>query len=163
MSDSLWRHGLQHARLPCPSSTPGAYSNLCPLNQWCYPIISSSVISFSSCLQCFSASESFPMSQFFKSDSQIIEVSVSASVLPINIQGWFPLGLNGLISLLLQGMLKSLLQNYNSKALILWCSALSMVQLSHLYMTTRKTIALIIWTFVWKWCLWFLICCPGLS
>ena len=65
--------------------------------------------------------------------------------------------------LAVQGMLKSLFQNYNSKALILWCSALSMVQLSHLYMTIRKTIALIIWTFVWKWCLWFLICCPGLS
>ena len=65
--------------------------------------------------------------------------------------------------LAVQGTLKSLLQNYNSKALVLWCSALFMVQLSHLYMTTRKTIALIIWTFVWKWCLWFLICCPGLS
>ena len=91
-------HGLQHARLPCPSPTPGACSNSCPLSRWCHPTISSSVIPFSSCLQSFPASESFPMSQFFASCGQGIGVLVSASVLPMNIQDWFPLGLTGWIS-----------------------------------------------------------------
>ena len=98
VSNSLWPHGLQHARLPCPSTTPGACSNLCPLSQWCHPTISSSVVPFSSCLQSFSASRSFPMSQFFASGGQSIGVSASASVLPMNIQDWFPLGLTSLIS-----------------------------------------------------------------
>ena len=91
VSDSLWPHGLQHTRLPCASPTPGACSNSCPLSQWCHPTISSSVIPFSSCLQSFPASESFPMNQFFISGSQSIGVSASASVLPVNIQDWFPL------------------------------------------------------------------------
>ena len=99
VSDSLWPHGLQHTRLPCPSPTPGAYSNSCSLSQWYHPTISSSVISFSSCLQSFPASGSFPLSQFFTSGGQSIGVSASASVLPMNIQDWFPLGLTGLISL----------------------------------------------------------------
>ena len=90
MFDSLWPHGLQQARLPCPSPTPRTYSNSCPLSQWCYPTISSSVIHFSSCLQSFPASGSFLVSQFF---GQNIGASASASVLPMNIQGWFPLGL----------------------------------------------------------------------
>ena len=94
-SDSLRPHGLQHARLPCPSPTPGAYSNSCPLSQWCVPTISSSVISFSSCLQSFPASGSFPMNQFFTSGGQSIGTSASASVLPMNILDWFPLGLTG--------------------------------------------------------------------
>ena len=97
MSDSLGPHGLQHARLPCPSSTPGSCSNSCALSRWHYPTISSSVIPFSSCLQSFSASESFPVSQFFTSRSQSIGVSAIASVLPMNIQDWFLLGLTGLI------------------------------------------------------------------
>ena len=100
VSDSLRTHGLQHARPPCPSPTPGAYSNSCPLSQWCHPAISSSVISFSSRLQSFPASGSFPMSQFFTSGGQSIEVSASASVLPMNIQDWFPLGWTGWISML---------------------------------------------------------------
>ena len=92
MSDSLQSHGLQHARLPCPSLTSGACSNLCPSSQWCHPTISSSIIPFSSCLQSFPASESFPMSQFFASGGQSIGVSASASVFPMNIQDWFPSG-----------------------------------------------------------------------
>ena len=104
MPDSLWPHGLQHARLPCPSPTPRAYSNSCPLNQCCHPTISSSVIPFSSCLQSFLASGSFPMSQSFASGGQSIGVSASASDLPMNIQDWFPSGLTGLISLQSTGL-----------------------------------------------------------
>ena len=105
MSDSLQPHGLQHARLPCPSPTPGTYSNSCPSSRWCQPTISSSVVPFSSYLQSFPASGSFPMSQFFTSSGQSIEVSASASVLPIFIiQDWFPLGFTGLISLQSKGL-----------------------------------------------------------
>ena len=89
MSDSLWPHGLQHARLPCPSPPPEACSNSCPLSQWCHPTTSSSVVPFSSCLPSFPASGSFPMSQFFISGGQSIGASASASVLPMNIQDWF--------------------------------------------------------------------------
>ena len=99
VSDSLWSHGLQHARPPCPSPAPGAYSNAWPLSQWCHPTISSSVIPYSRCLQSFPESWSFPVSQFFISGGQSIGISASASVLPINIQDWFPLGLTGWISL----------------------------------------------------------------
>ena len=99
VTDSLQTHGLQHARLPWPSPTPRTYSNSCPLSQWCHPIISSSVIPFSSCIHSCPASGSFPMSLFFASGGQSIGgVSASASVLPKNIQDWFPLGLTGLIS-----------------------------------------------------------------
>ena len=104
MSNSLWPHGLQHTRPPCPSPAPKMYPNSCPLSQWCHPIISSSVIPFPSCLQSFSASGSFPMSQFFTSDDQSIGVSASASVLPINIRDWFPLGWTGWISLKSKGL-----------------------------------------------------------
>ena len=100
VSDSLWPHGLQHARLSCPSPTPGVYSNSCPLSRWCHPIISSSVVPSSSCLQSFPIPRSFPMCQFFTSGGQSIGVSASASVLPMNIQDWFPLGWTGWISLL---------------------------------------------------------------
>ena len=99
VSDSLQPRGLQHARPPCPSPTPGAYSNSCPLSRWCHLTISASVIPFSSHLQSFPASGSFPMSQFFTSGGQSIRVSTSTSVLPMNIQNWFPLGWTGLISL----------------------------------------------------------------
>ena len=104
LSDSLWPHVLQHARPSCPSPTPWVYSNSCPLSQWCYPTISSSVDPFSSCLQSFSASGSFPMSQFFLSCGQSIGASASASVLPTNSQDWFPLGLTGWISLQSKGL-----------------------------------------------------------
>ena len=103
-SDFLWPHGLQHARLPCPSPTPGAYSNSCPLSGWCHPTISSSLVPFFSCLRSFPASGSFPMSQFFISGGQSIGASASASVLPMNIQDWFPLGWTGWISLQSKGL-----------------------------------------------------------
>ena len=104
MSDSLWPHGLQHTRLPCPSSTPGACSNSGPLSRWCHPTVSSSVVSFSSCLQSFPASGSFLMSHLFASGGQNIGAPASASVLLMNIQDWFPLGLSGLISLQSKGL-----------------------------------------------------------
>ena len=99
MSNSLWPHGLQHARLPCPPPSPRLSPSSRPLSWWCHPTISSSVVPFSSCLQFFPASGSFPVSQFFTTGGQIIGVSASASVLPKNIQDWFPLGLICLISL----------------------------------------------------------------
>ena len=101
---TLQPHGLQHARLPCPSPTPGAWSNSHLSNRWCHPTISSSVMPFSSCLQSFPASGSFPMSQCFVSGGQSIGVSASASVIPMNIQDSFPLGLTGLISLQSKGL-----------------------------------------------------------
>ena len=104
VSDSLWPHGLWHTRLPCPSPTPRACSNSSPLSQWCHPTISSSVIPFSSCLQSFPASGSFPMSQLFASGGQSIGASASASVLPMNIQDWFPLEWTGWISLQSKGL-----------------------------------------------------------
>ena len=148
MSDSLRTHGLQHARFPCPSPTPRACSNSCPLSQSCHPTISSSVIPFS-CPQSFPASRSFPMSQLFASGGQSIGVSASTS--PSNEH-------SGLISFrtawldlcAIQGTPKSLLQHHSSKASILWCSAFFIVHLSHPYMTTGKIIALTRWTFVGK-------------
>ena len=102
VSDSLWLYGLQHARLPCQLPTPGVYSDSCPLSQWCRPTISSSVIPFSSCLQSFPASGSFPVSQFFVSGGQ--NIGVSASALPMNTQDWCPLGWTGWISLQSKGL-----------------------------------------------------------
>ena len=104
VSSSLRSHGVQHAKFPCPSLTPGTYSNSCPSSWWCHPTISSSVIPFSSCLQSFSESGSFPVSQLFALGGQSIGASASASVLPMNIQYWFPLGLTGLISLQCKGL-----------------------------------------------------------
>ena len=103
VSDPSLSHRLLHARFPCPS-TASACSNSCPRNWWCHPTISSSVIPFSSCLRSFPASESFPMSQFFASGGQSIGDSASASVLPTNIQDWFPLGLTGWIFLQSKGL-----------------------------------------------------------
>ena len=100
VSDSFWPHGLQHARPPCPSPTPRSYSNSCPLRQRCHPTISSSVTTLSSCLQPFPESGSFQVNQLFTSGGQTTGDSVSASVLPMNIQGWFHLGLTGSVSLL---------------------------------------------------------------
>ena len=115
---------------------------LMSLSQWRHPTISSTVIPFSSHLQSFPASGSFQMSQLFASGGQRIRVSASASVLPMNIQDWFPLGCTRFDLLAIQGTLKSLLQHHSSKASILWPSAFFIVQLSHPYMTTRKTKAL---------------------
>ena len=130
MSNSLQPHGLQHARLPCPSPTPGTCSNSRPSSRWCHPTISSSVITFSSCLQSFLASGSFQMSQVFTSGGQSIRAS--ASVLPKNIQDWFPLGWTGWISLHSKG-LKSLLQHHSLKPSILQRSAFFMVQLTSVH------------------------------
>ena len=127
---SLWPHELQHARPPCPSPTPGVYPNSCPLSQWCHLTFSSFVVPFSSCLQSFPTSGSFQMSQLFTSGSQNIGVSASTSVLPMNTQ--------------------DCLLHHSSKASILQHSACFIVQLSHPYMTTGKTIALTRRTFVDK-------------
>ena len=152
--DSSHPHEMQHSRLPCSSPTPGTYLNSCPSPRWCHPTISFSVIPFSSCLQSFPASGSFPVSQFFAWGGQSIGVSASASVLPMNIQDWLLLGWTGWISLQSKGLstpqLESLLQHHSSKASILQCSAFFIVQISHSYMTTGKTVAFTRWTFVGK-------------
>ena len=122
MSDSCQPHGLQHNRVPCPSATPRVYSTSCPSNRWCHPTISSSVVPFSSCLQSFPASRSFPVTQFFTSGGQSIVVSASTSVLPMNTQDCSPQEWTGWIPLQSKG-LSSLLQHHSSKASI--SSALS--------------------------------------
>ena len=104
MSNSLQPNGLQHTRPPCPSPTPGVYSNSCPSSQWCHPAIPSSVVPFSSCPQSLTASGSFPMSQPFAWGGQSIGVSASTSVLPMNTQDWSPLGWTGWISLQFKGL-----------------------------------------------------------
>ena len=149
LSNSLQSHGLQHARLPCPSLSPKVSSDSCPLSLWCHPTISSSTLSPAFNLSLHQGKELAPMSWLFPSSGQSIGASISASVLPMNTQGWFPLGLTGLISLLSKGF-SSLLQHHNSKASILQCSAFFMAHISHPYMTTRKTITLTIQTFVNK-------------
>ena len=136
VSDSLWFHGLQNTRPPCPSLSPRVCSNLFPLSRWYHPTLSSSVSPFSS----FSLSEyqSFPMSQLFISGGRSIGASASVSVLPINIQGWFPLGLTD--HLAVQGALKSLFQKHSSKASTLWHSTQpSLWSNSHLY--SGKTVS----------------------
>ena len=147
---TLRSHGLQDTRPPCPSPTPGAYSNSCPSSWWCHPTISSSVVPFSSCLQSFPASGSFPMSPFFASGGQSIGASALASILPMTIQDRFPLGLTGWISLQSKGLSRAFLLQHSSKASILQRSAFFIVQLSHPYITTGKTIALARQTFVSK-------------
>ena len=146
MSDCLWPHGLQHTRPPRPSPTLRVYPNSCPLSRWCHPTISSFVVPFSFCSQSLPASQSFPMSQLFAWGGQSIGVSASTSVLPMNISfrmDWLDL-------LAVQGTLKSLLQHHTSKASIFRHSAFFIVQLSHPYVTTGKTIALTRQTFVGK-------------
>ena len=148
VSDSLGPHGLQHARRPCPSLTPGVYSNSCTLSQWCHPTISSSVIPFCPCLHSFPASESFLMSWLFASGGQNIGASASASVPVVNIQDWFPLGLTGLISLQSKG-LSRVFSNTTAQKYQFFGIQPSLWSNSHNpYMTTGKTIALTIWTFV---------------
>ena len=167
MSDSLQSHGLQHARPPCPSPTPRVYSNSCPLSWWCHLTMSSSIIPF--WLQSFPASGYFQMSHLFTSCGQSIGVSASTSVLPMNTQDWSPLGWTGWICLQSKGLSilslsliflsgdapfspcagatlvcagRGILQHHSSKASILQCSVFFIVQLSHPYMTSGKTIAL---------------------
>ena len=145
MSDSL----QPHARPPCPSRTPGVQTNPCPLSWWCHPTISSSVVPFSCCPQPFPPSESFPMSQLFTSGSQSIGVSAS-TCLSSEHPGLISFRMDWLDLLAAQGTLKHLLQHHSSKASICWRSAFFTVQLSHLYMTTGKTVALTRRTFVGK-------------
>ena len=149
VSDSLWPYESQHARPPCPSPTPRVHPDSRPLSQWCHPAISSSVIPFSSCLQYFPASGSFPMSQLFAWGGQLW--SFSFSIIPFKeIPGLISFRMDWLDLLAVQGTLKSLLQHHTSKASVLWCSAFFTVQLSHPYMTTGKTIALTRRTFIGK-------------
>ena len=159
---TLQPHGLQHARPPCPSPTPEVYSYSCPLCQWCHPTISS-VMPFSSHLQSFPASRSFPMSQFFTSGGQSIGVSASASIFPTNIQDWFPLGWTGWISLLSKGFSRVFSNTTVEKASILQHSTFLIVQLSHPHMTTGEKIALIRRTFVGKVMSLLFICWLGWS
>ena len=170
MFDSLQPHGLQHARLPCSSLSPGVLSCSCPSSPWCNPTISSSVVPFSSCLQSFPASGALPMSQFFTSGVQNIGVQALASVLPMNIQDWFHLELTGLISL--QGLLtpcrvsKGLSRVFSNNTV----QKHQFFILSLLYGPNFtfirdywKTTALTKWTFVSKVMSLFLICCLGWS
>ena len=128
---TLWHHGLQHTRLPCPSAYPRVCPSSCPLSWWCHPTISSSVAPFSFYAQSFPASRSFPMSQFFPSGGQSIGASASASVFPMNIQGWFPLWLMGLISFSSKGLSKAFSRTTILKQQV-FSAAFFMVQLSHL-------------------------------
>ena len=143
MSDSLWPHALQHARPPCLSPAPGVYSNSCPFNRWCLPTISLAVIPFSSHLQSFPTSGSFQTSQFFASGNQSIGISALASVLPMNIQDWFPLELTGLISLQSEG-LSSMFSSTTIRKHQFFRPQPSLWSNSHIW----KTMTLIIWTFV---------------
>ena len=147
MSNSLWPFGLQHTRLPCPSLSPRACSNSCPFTQWWHPTSSSSVTSFSSCPQSFPASGSFLMSWLFASGGQ--NIGASTSVLPINIQGWFPLGLTGWVSLLSKG-LSRVFSNTTVQKHQFFGTQPSLWSNSHPYMTTGKTIASAMQIFVGK-------------
>ena len=144
MTDSFWPHGLQHARLPCPSLSSRVCSNSCSLSEWCYFIL------FSFCFQSFPASGSFLMSWLFASGGQNFGASASASVLPMNIQDWFPLGFTGWISLQSKGLSSFFSSTIIQKATIFRLSAFFMVQVSHPYTTTGKIIDLTIWTFLGK-------------
>ena len=151
MVNSLRPHGSQHTRPPCPSPTPRVYSNSCLLSRWCHTAISSPVAPFSSCLQSLPGSGSFPMGQLFTWGGQSTGVSASASVLPVNTQDWSPLGWTGWIFLQSKGLSRVFSNTtVQKKTSIFQCSAFFTVQLSHLYMTTGKTIALTRWTFVGK-------------
>ena len=144
MSDSLWPCGLQHARPPCPSPTSGVYSNSCPLSRWCQPTISPSVIPFSSHLKSFPASGSFPLSQFFVSGDQSIGASALTSVLPMNIQDWFPLGWTGWISLQSKG-LSRVFSNTTIQKHQIFSTQLSLKSNSHIHTWLLENHSLLSW------------------
>ena len=162
MSDSLWPHGLQLARLPCPSPTPGACSNSWPLSQWCQSIISSSVSPFSSWLQSFLASGSLPMSQPFTSGDQSTGVSASASVIPMNIQDWFSSEWTDRISLQPKG-LSRVFSNTTFQKHQNFSAQLFIVQLSHHTWLLEKPKLWLDGPLSAKYCFCFLICCLGWS
>ena len=142
MSNSLWSHGVQDARPPCPSPTPRVYPNSCPLSRWCHPTITSSVVPFSSCPQSFPASGSFPVSQLLASDGQSIGI-FSFNISPSNEHpGLISFRMGWLDLLAVQRTPKSLIQYHSSKVSILQRSTFFTVQISHPYMTTVKNIAL---------------------
>ena len=149
MSTSLWSHGLQHASPPCPSPTPRVYSNSCPSSWWCHPAISSSVVPFSSWPQSVPASASSQISQFFASGGQNTGVSASASVLPKNIQDWFPSGWTGWISLQSKG-LSRVFSNTTIQKHQFFGTQLSLQSNSHIHPWLGKTLALTRWTFAGK-------------
>ena len=149
MSDSSWSHEPQHPRPPCPSPTAGVHPNPCPLSWWCHPTILSSVVPFSSRLQSFPASGSFPVSQLFESVAQSIGVSASTSVFPMNIQDWSPLGWTGWISLQSKGPSR-VFSNTTVQKHQFFGTQLFLYSNSQPFMTTGKTIALTRWTFVGK-------------
>ena len=138
LPNSSWPHETQHTRPPCLPPTPGVYSDSCPLSWWCHPSISPSVVPFSSCLQSFPASGSFPMSHFYASGAQSIGVSASASVLSMNIQDWFPLGWTGLISLLSNGLWRVFSNTTVQKHQFFGAQLSLWSKLSHPYMTMEK-------------------------
>ena len=161
MSNSA-THGLQHARLPCPSSTQRTCSDSCSLSQWCHPAIASSVFPSSSCLQSFPASGSFSKSQFFTSEVKVLELQLQHQSFQRIVRiDFFRMGWLNLLAV--QRTLKHLLQQHSSKVSVLWCSVLFMVQLSHPYMTIVKATVLTRWTFVDKVTkiTLFLTCCLG--
>ena len=162
MSKSLQPHRLQQARLPCPSLSSRVCSNSYPLSQWCHPTILSPVTSFSSRLRSFLAAGSFPVSQLFTSGGLTIGASASASVLPANVHGWFPLGLTGLIFLQSKGLLRFFSSitvqkhQFSSAQLSLWFN-------SHIHTwLLEKPYFWLYGSLLTKWCLCFLICCLGL-
>ena len=158
MSNSLQPHGLQHTRFPCPSLSVWVCSNSSPLCQWCHPTTSSCDTPFSSCPQSLPASRSFPVSWVFTPGSQ--SMRVSASVLPVTIQDWFPLRLTGLISLLSKGLSRIFSSNTVWKHQFFRAQP-SLLSNSYFYMTTGKITCLTIWIFAK--CVCFLIHCLGLS
>ena len=162
MSDSLWPHGLQHARPPCLSPTPGVYSHLCPLTRWCHPTVLS-VVCFSSHLQSFPESGSFPVNQIFASGHQNIGVSASVSFLPVNSQDWFLLGLTSWISLLSKG-LSRLFSNTTVQKHQFFSAQHSLLPNSHICTWLLEKPQLWLYgPFLAKWCLCFWICFLGLS
>ena len=163
MSSSLWPHELQHARLPCPSLSPGVCSDSCPLSQWCHPTISSSVAPFSSCPQSFPASGSFSVSQLFTSGGQNIGASALASVLPVNIQDRFPLGLTGLTTLLSKKFSRVFSRTTIWKHQ-LFSAQPSLQSNSHIHIWLLENHSFDYMDFCWQSeCFCLLICCLGLS
>ena len=162
-SDSLWPHGLEHARLPCPSLSPRVCSDSCPLSWWCYLIISSSAVPLSFCLLSFPASGSFPVTRLFASGDKSMRASASASDFPVTIQGWFPLGFTGLISLQSKG-LSRVISNTTVPKHQLFSAQLSLWSNSHIRKWLLEKPELWLYRLLSaKWCLCFLTLNLGLS